>query len=469
VGVMSLNTCSKRRARRSVAHPRAGLGTGEPGRTRLEGIEGLRGLAAGSILVYHVWLYSQPGRQLADFGPLTRFVFPHLPLGVTLFFTLSAFLLYRPIVVAIVDETPQPRVTPYLINRGLRILPAYWVVLAFTAILLPAAVLRTGPYALELGRMVHDPGLLLSNVALVQNYWYESLLTGITPAWSLAVEAVFYLVLPLLGLLAAVLAARTRHAKGRLTAALAPAAALLFLGLSGKAVAAWWVTSTGPAPGWDGDWHSVVVRSFWGQADLFTFGMVLAVVRVGVERGLISVPHWWQWPTWGSVFGAAAAIAVLADRELWSAGHSLYELTGALGCALLLALVVLPASQARAQPHRLVRLLNTRMAVIAGVYSYSVFLWHEPLVRLLRFQGWTFPDRRGLILNLLLVATLTAIASVATYNWVERPALQRKSRPSAGRPIQTADGIRRGRDPARSPNSAEHAAFTEHDRRRLSG
>ena len=32
------------------------------------GIEGLRGLAACSILVYHVWLYTEPRRHLVDFG-----------------------------------------------------------------------------------------------------------------------------------------------------------------------------------------------------------------------------------------------------------------------------------------------------------------------------------------------------------------------------------------------------------------
>jgi peptidoglycan/LPS O-acetylase OafA/YrhL len=244
-----------------------------PGTTRLEGIDGLRALAACSILVYHVWLYSQPGGQRVDFGPMTRFVFPHLPLGVTLFFTLSAFLLYRPIVAAIVDGRPRPRVRTYLLNRGLRIMPAYLVVLVVVAVVLPAAMLRTGPTTLEPGRMVGDPALLLRNAALAQNYAPESLLTGITPAWSLAVEAVFYLVLPLLGgLAAAVAAARRVDGRNRLIAALIPAAVLLAVGLSGKAVAASWIVSTGsPSAGWDGDWYSVIVRSFWGQADLFTF------------------------------------------------------------------------------------------------------------------------------------------------------------------------------------------------------
>jgi peptidoglycan/LPS O-acetylase OafA/YrhL len=399
----------------------------------LEGIEGLRGLAAGSILVYHVWLYSQPGRHLANFGPLTRYVFPQLPLGVTLFFTLSAFLLYGPIVAAVLDGRPLPRTRPYLVNRGLRILPAYWVILAVTAVLLPAAVLRTGPGTLELGRMVHEPGPLLSNSALAQNYAPGSLLTGITPAWSLAVEAVFYLVLPLLGLLAAGIARRTAGPGGRFAAALVPAFVLLVVGLSGKAAADRWIVPAVPtAPGWNGDWHSVVVRSFWGQADLFTFGIVLAVVRAGLERDLLRLPRWWRWPAWTALLGIAIALALLSARGSWSAGRNPYELTGALGCAVLLALVVLPTAAAdRGSRRPLVRLLTGRIPVLAGLCSYSVFLWHEPLVRLLHSRGWTFPGRPGWVLNLVVVAVLTAALSAITYRWVEQPALRRKRRTSA--------------------------------------
>jgi peptidoglycan/LPS O-acetylase OafA/YrhL len=194
---------------------------------------------------------------------------------------------------------------------------------------------------------------------------------------------------PVLGMLAAACAAARRiYGRGRLVAALIPAVVLLAVGLSGKAVASTWIVSAGsPTAGWDGDWHSVVVRSFWGQADLFTFGIVVAVIFVRLERELISLPRWWRWPVSAGVLGAAVAIAVLADRGLWSAGHNPCELTGALGCALLLALVVLPPAESGVRQRPLVRLLTTRAAVVVGLCSYSIFLWHEPLVRLLRSQG----------------------------------------------------------------------------------
>jgi peptidoglycan/LPS O-acetylase OafA/YrhL len=60
--------------------------------SRLPGIEGARAVAAGSVLVYHCWLFGSPDGTSPRLGPLTG-VMPHLALGVILFFSLSGFLL----------------------------------------------------------------------------------------------------------------------------------------------------------------------------------------------------------------------------------------------------------------------------------------------------------------------------------------------------------------------------------------
>ena len=43
---------------------------------RLPGIEGLRGIAACSILAYHAWLFSSPAKPGWNLGPITAFVPP---------------------------------------------------------------------------------------------------------------------------------------------------------------------------------------------------------------------------------------------------------------------------------------------------------------------------------------------------------------------------------------------------------
>src|SRR5437870_2898774 len=68
---------------------------------RVAGIEGVRALAAAAVLVFHCWTYGEPGGGTAPLGPLSTYVMPHLALGVTLFFSLSGFLLYRPFAAAL--------------------------------------------------------------------------------------------------------------------------------------------------------------------------------------------------------------------------------------------------------------------------------------------------------------------------------------------------------------------------------
>ncbi len=101
---------------------------------RLVGIEGLRGIAAASVLTAHVWLISQPSGHFFELGWLNTYVFPQLKNGVTLFFVLSGFLLFLPFVAAALRDEPRPAFDAYLRNRALRILPAYWFILLCTAL-----------------------------------------------------------------------------------------------------------------------------------------------------------------------------------------------------------------------------------------------------------------------------------------------------------------------------------------------
>jgi peptidoglycan/LPS O-acetylase OafA/YrhL len=114
-----------------------------PGRAApIPGVEGVRAVAAVSVLVFHCWRFTAAGASRADLGLVERLVLPHLTLGVTLFFSLSGFLLYRPFVTAAMSGSPFPKVGSYFRNRALRILPAYWVILLAVGVLLPAALVR---------------------------------------------------------------------------------------------------------------------------------------------------------------------------------------------------------------------------------------------------------------------------------------------------------------------------------------
>jgi peptidoglycan/LPS O-acetylase OafA/YrhL len=406
---------------------------------RLAGIEGLRAIAAFAILVHHVWISSAPDGKAIDVGQLDRLL-PDLAFGVTLFFTLSGFLLYHPFAVGIMRQERLPSISKYLRNRALRIVPAYWVILLATAVFLQSVLVRDSMGAL------HDGGILdaqefLRNALFLQHYSPRTVATGIGPAWSLAIEVVFYLALPLLALLSSALARTAAARVGRRVAALAPAALMLLIGLSGKAAATFLVPPVRPYAGWEADWHSVLERSFWCQADLFAFGMALAVLHIDFEDRLVALPRGWR--------KAAAVSALLAylltakmTHEVEQLSYSPYNTLMAFACALLLALVVLPADR-EAQPPALVRLLDTRAFVVLGLMSYSIFLWHDPLIRWLRDHGLTLGGATGFFVNLGVASVITLALATLTYRYVEAPALRLKRRtvpkPMRGPPVREAD------------------------------
>jgi peptidoglycan/LPS O-acetylase OafA/YrhL len=376
-------------------------------RRRLLGIEGARALAASSILVYHVWSYGAGGVEdgPADLGFADKPI-DNLRAGVTLFFVLSGFLLYRPFAAAVIRRRPVPSIRRYLTNRALRILPAYWTILLLVALLLERELLTR-------------PLQLVANLLLVHSYVPEYHVVnghegvGIGPSWSLVVEVAFYLTLPILAGLAAWLAFRRRRRP--VSAVLAPIALLALVGVGAK-------IAYRLAPELGRTWDQM---GFPTHADWFGAGMLLAVSHVLWEDGRLRLPPRWRI---GALAGAVAL--ALVSAKLWYSGTLLwteYQAFVAVACALLLALVVFapPGS-------RVLAVLEWRPVVAVGVASYSVFLWNDPIVRSLRDAGLTIEGPVGFAVNVVVVATVVGIVSAVTYRLVEKPALSLKRRSTTG-------------------------------------
>ena len=167
---------------------------------RLAHIEGLRAVAAVTVVATHIALIS--GFTSANrLGPLTA----RLNVGVALFFVLSAYLLYRPWVEARLNGSRDPDVRRYAVRRFLRIFPAYLVALVVLGLLLPDEA----------------PGVFGGDwwayFGLLQVYFERTDVGGLGVTWSLATELAFYITLPLLAWAAArMLAGRPRAAQIRL-------------------------------------------------------------------------------------------------------------------------------------------------------------------------------------------------------------------------------------------------------------
>ena len=393
----------------------------------------MRALAAGTIVLVHVWGFSSPDSDALGSDLWIGDALSTLSVGVTLFFTLSGFLLYRPFAAAIARGREHMSIRAYFRNRALRIAPAYWAILFVCSVVIGTVYLREGA-VLEVGRLT-NPFEFLQAALLLNNYRPTTLGIGIGPAWSLAVELVFYLVLPLLVLGAAWVARRAADRRGRVLALLGPPL-LLLVGLTGKLVAGH-VFPAAPTAGYGNNWHSVVERSFWAQADLFCFGMLAAVAYVQIADGRLRPPAYWR-----SVAAAIGLLIFIPCAATMNQGEHSYLLqnTGqALALALIFAAIVMPEAT-EAPPSRAIRFLESPPLVAIGVVSYSVFLWHLPVIVWLNAHGLTVSGWGGLLVNAAVVTVVVGALSALTYRFVERPALRRKHSMRTPEPAPTGAG-----------------------------
>src|SRR3954447_8477071 len=148
-----------------------------PGNPRFPLVDGLRAVAALTVLVGHTSFMSGFNGN-SVFGPVVS----RFDLGVALFFVISGFLLYRPFVAARLERRPAPRVLRYARRRVLRIVPAYWLALTCLAIW-PG--LRGDVF-----------GHWYIYYFFLQNLSLQYIQGGITATWSLCVEVQFYILLP---------------------------------------------------------------------------------------------------------------------------------------------------------------------------------------------------------------------------------------------------------------------------------
>jgi peptidoglycan/LPS O-acetylase OafA/YrhL len=373
-----------------------------PGHPRFPLLDGVRALAALSVVLLHVG----DGTGFAQTNWLGAFT-ARMDAGVALFFVLSGFLLYRPFVSARLEERAAPSARRYLRRRLLRILPAFWVALLVMGALGWIAVLNDDWWRY---------------FGFVQNLSVETVLGGIRPAWTLCVEMAFYLVLPLW----AIAAARTLRGRARGTQMRAEAIALTLMALASLVVR---------ALAFDTDHGSLWLVTLPAFLDWFAVGMGLALASAALAgrepRAALLRRPWLAWA------GAAACFAVVSlvvplprglvaakTLEAHLAQHVLYIAFGAL-----VALPGIFGVRADAEPasRAIARFLGHPVMAWLGLVSYGIFLWHQPLLDQLLLQD--LPGRAPVLpfVTVLLATAGGAIAiAAAGYYLVERPFLALK-------------------------------------------
>ena len=338
----------------AVNHPTVAISAGRPEaqppmaaapQPHLAAVDGLRAVACLAVVAFHCFLY---GGQI---------LWPHLSLGrrdltlagflaygylgVELFFVLSGFCLAYPILRH--PERPHDW-KRYFYNRARRIYPAYWgalLLLSALAVLIAHAHVA----ALLESRILVLPPLRRFCLSLVNP---ETDLNG--SFWTLKIELRWYLLLPLL----LVLHRRTKSVGLMGLAAVVSVAYALTLGAHPESKISNLVS---PLP----LYLPLFVAGIW-IAEVFALGR-----PTRLEAALI------RHARWGA--GLSCLIVWIVTPSLSEQGfhHSRVVPGGLLASFLLLLLLYDPFIR---------KVLSWHPPVATGLFSYSLYLIHQPLIEL---------------------------------------------------------------------------------------
>ena len=347
----------------------------EPLRAYIPAIDGLRAIAVLAVIIFHA--------DYLDFLP-GGFT------GVDLFFVISGYVISQSLSQRSHADFPGFLMDFYR-RRFLRILPALLVVLLVSfllgALFVPQFWLSDQTHNTGLAAFLGVSNVLLASVT--DSYFAPgNALNPYVHTWSLGVEEQFYLVFPALYFIWLRFRARTQ-----LVWALLPAIA------GGSLAVSAWQTHTDQLSAFyllTGRFWELAAGALLFQAVAERHGAIRSKL---VANGLL-----------GCGFGLLVVGFLFAGAKGFPFPWAMITVAGAL---LSIAAVVLPAEGYGAVGQRL---LQAPWLTYIGRLSYSLYLWHWPV---LVFVRWTV-GTEWLIVQWLYPAVVFALAAV-TYRFIETP------------------------------------------------
>lgn len=328
-------------------------------------IQALRALAVALVVIYHL----VPQKLTGGF------------VGVDVFFVISGYLISDHLIRGL-TSTPRLRLRDFYVRRAKRLLPGSLLVLLVVALVTLAVVPQTswGSVGVQ----------LVASAFYVQNWTlaadsvdYLAADSGASPIqhfWSLSVEEQFYALWPLV-LLALVILAR-RHARGTRPALLAGVGAVTLASFAFSV----WATWSSPA-----DAYFITPTRVWE----FGAGALLALVPQQV-RG----PVWLRCVlSWTGLAGIALASISFTSATPFPGFAALLPVTATA------AVIFAGAPSAKLGPSRVFKWSPVQFL---GDISYSVYLWHWPLIILVPI----LVGMKGNGFSLALTATIVLLSVV---------------------------------------------------------
>ena len=331
---------------------------------RVPGLDGLRGVAVVWVVAFHLWPDVVRGGWL----------------GVSLFFTLSGYLILG-LIDAEVSATGRLRLGRFMARRVRRLMPASLLTIsatvALTAVLTDAPLRGIGLDALTAvlnvfnWRSATDPG----GYAAI----FEVAASPLEHFWSLAIEEQFYLLVPA----SVALTRRPAHV----------VAAMVVAGLGG--VALWWGSTDA--------YVATPVRALEIAAGA---ALALAAARSETVRRLVRwAPERSRATRAASVAAVVVALAVAELAVAWLGPTHDAVFRGGPQLMALCWVVLLAASLPGGPLAPLMSLAPLRWL---GTRSYAIYLFHWPLIELTDWSPVT-------------VIVVTLLAAEASYHMVEMP------------------------------------------------
>jgi len=351
-------------------------------------IEGLRAIAVGSVLLWHAGVPGIPG----------GFV------GVDVFFVISGYLMTN-LLVRELEQRGHISFRGFYARRAKRLLPAASFTLAWVAIL--TILLLPKIRWAEVGKDIVASGLYGINWRLA-NGSVDYLAAHAAPSpvqhfWSLAVEEQFYFIWPLVLAVIGVLARRRASKRGPVIVGLCLIAIPSFL---------WSVYYTAAAPE---KAYFVTTTRLW---ELAVGGLVavLAPTLLRVLRPAVAAALGW--------LGLAAVAVTILVLE------SSAPFPGAIAAVPILGTAAVIAVGPSAGRHGPVAVLRAPVMQFLGKLSYSLYLWHWPILvvaaAVLLDKPGSLDPWRG-----LLVVCLSIIPAWISFRLVEEPVRRRRPSPTS--------------------------------------
>lgn len=350
------------------------MGPARHARSRyIPALDGIRALAVVAVIIYHLNPSLAPGGMQ----------------GVTVFFVLSGYLITSLLLVEFRDSG-RIDFKRFWQRRLRRLVPAVLTVIIVTA------ALCTGFNHVMLTKMRPD---IIPSALFINNWWqifnHQSYFSAVgdpsplTHFWSLAIEMQFYLVWPVA--LLAVL--RRRLSRKRIALAV-----LIVSAASALEMAMLYNPASDPSRvyyGTDTRAFSLLLGAFLAllpQADLT--GSALKLISATPLPGIKRPSGGERWTADSSGGEGATALPVFASDVIglvglvgmlllmaFTDGYSAFPYRGGILIASLCALMLVSAC---VQPGSLVaEAFSCRPLVWIGKRSYSIYLWHYPLLLLL--------------------------------------------------------------------------------------